>query len=284
MKHTTTPSATALLCISVLLLFAGSCQTARPLAASAAGQQADDSLITLQVLDKAYPARVHALEFAQEEAAPVLPMSLLSARTTTSSTSCAKWGSVCEGDIFSGCMMRDIKLSYVTGTYQRYKNPRTLLRSLTRNGNEALKDLPRDEHRTRVAEENRNVIIEEAYLYYVSREEDNDYHLILGEKKNYKTSALFSAEISALPEEESAPGYHHLADVREKFLNQIGAPPKCSNTKKFSIDLTANPIRLTIKGSLLFDVQHKEGGSGYGDVKTKTAWEIHPVKDFDLID
>jgi hypothetical protein len=283
MTPTTTTSRAIIFCISVLLLLTGSCRTARPLAASTAGQQAEDSLITLQVLGKQYPARVHALEFAQEEAAAVPPMSLLSARTTTS-TSCAKWGSVCGGDIFSGCMMRDIKLSYVTGTYQRYKNPRTLLRSLTRNSNEALKQLPRDEHRTRVAEENRNVIIEEGYLYYVSREEDNDYHLILGDKKNYKTSSLFSAEISGLPEDENAPGYHHLADVREKFLNQIGAPPRCSNTKKYSIDLTANPIKLTIKGSLLFDVQHKEGGSGYGDVKTKTAWEIHPVKDFDLID
>ena len=40
------------------------------------------------------------------------------------------------------------------------------------------------------------------------------------------------------------------------------------------------PIAVTITGSLFFDVDHVPPAVGPTGMKPKTAWEIHPVSDF----
>lgn len=207
--------------------------------------------------------------------------------SSLSAQGCDRWGDECNGDIFNGCALRNIKTSYVNDTYEAFANTKKLLKDLSDGTDVQALGLSTAEDRERIPEENRNVVIGIAYLFMISKEEDNDFHLILGDKRNYKTAKLFSAEISGIPEDENHPFYDDLKDVRDKFKAALEHPESCSVLKKFSETLTLNPIKLTIKGPLLFDSQHKNGGSGYSKddivVKTKTGWEIHPVSDFELL-
>lgn len=234
-----------------------------------------DSIVTLEIDGKSYPAHVITSKY-EKEAKNRTKKSVAGA-----SSKCVKWGNECEGDIFNGCILREIKLDYVDAEYEAFNTTKDLLASLTKGS--AMLDGPLAQHRSRSSEESRNVIIKEAYMYMISKELDNDYHLILGDKPDYREANLFSAEISGLPESITYEDYKALKRVRDKFKREFSTPQNCNPTKKYTTDLTANPIKLTIKGSILFDNQHKHGGSGYKDVKTKTAWEIHPVLDFDLL-
>ncbi|MBL0309637.1 MAG: hypothetical protein IPP77_08175 [Bacteroidetes bacterium] len=200
-----------------------------------------------------------------------------------SAQTCEHWGDDCNGAIFNGCMLRDIKLCVVDTPFESFTTTKKLMATLP-----VQEGLGRGEHRERVAAEQRNVIITSAYLFMVSREEDNDYHLILGDKRNYRKGNLFSAEVAGLPLDETHPFYHLLRELREKFEEEIGGPSSCGKPPKpYGKNLTLHPIKITIRGSLLFDSQHQHGGSGYTDgavsLKTPTGWEIHPVTGFVLL-
>ena len=63
-------------------------------------------------------------------------------------------------------------------------------------------DIPTTASSDRVDEEKRNVRVK-AFLYAASREDDNDYHLIIGRAPN-KPAKYMTAEISGLPPSGSA--------------------------------------------------------------------------------
>lgn len=234
-----------------------------------------DSIVSLEIEGKKYPAHIIVGKYEKEDSKETKKS------TTGNSSKCEKWGRECDGDIFNGCILREIKLKYVKAAYETFNTTKDLLASLTKGS--TMLNGPLAQHRSRSSEESRNVIVKEAYLYMISKELDNDYHLILGDKPDYREANLFSAEISGLPESITYEDYEALKRVRDKFKKDFSTPQNCNPTKKYTTDLTANPIKITIRGSILFDNQHKHGGSGYKDVKTKTAWEIHPVLDFDLL-
>lgn len=124
----------------------------------------------------------------------------------------------------------------------------------------------------RVAEEERSVKIKEAYVYAITRQADNDFLIILGSAPDYTNSVFFFAEVSGLPE-SSKESYSTLNTVRSKFKEQFGNV--CGKTKL----LMDNPVKISISGSLLFDINIKPGKTGPKKLRPTTAWEIHPVSE-----
>jgi hypothetical protein len=122
----------------------------------------------------------------------------------------------------------------------------------------------------RVAEEDRNIKIKEAYVYAVTRQADNDFLLILGSDENYTKSVFFNVEVSGLPE-HSKDSYTTLNTVRTNLKNQFGNV--CGKT----LLLMDKPVKVSVSGSLFFDIEQKPGKSGPKKLRTKTAWELHPV-------
>jgi hypothetical protein len=118
----------------------------------------------------------------------------------------------------------------------------------------------------RVPEEMRNVKLIKVFLYAIKREDDNDYHLILGDNKGQ----YLTAETSGLPVKGSS-FYNRLEKSRNQLKEFFG--PFCISTyRKFQ---PAIPVEVT--GSLFYDKDHDAGAIGPVGMRPKTAWEIHPI-------
>lgn len=124
----------------------------------------------------------------------------------------------------------------------------------------------------RVIEEERNVKVKEAYMYAITRQADNDFLVILGSDPDYRKAVFFNVEISGLPE-SSKESYAALNTVRTKLKTQFGNV--CGKT----LLLMDNPVKVSVTGSLFFDIDQKPGKTGPKKLRTTTAWEIHPVSE-----
>ena len=124
----------------------------------------------------------------------------------------------------------------------------------------------------RVAEEERNIKVKEAYIYAITRQADNDFLLILGSDPDYRKSVFFNVEVSGLPE-SSKDSYATLNTVRTKVKDKFGNV--CGKT----LLLMDNPVKVSVSGSLFFDIEQKPGKTGPKKLRTTTAWEIHPVSE-----
>jgi hypothetical protein len=128
----------------------------------------------------------------------------------------------------------------------------------------------------RTAEENKNVTLTDIYIYGVKREDDNDFHVLLGPSLHTeKGPHFFSAEISGLPD-PSSPDFAQMLAVRDQFKAYFG-----KDAKKETVFVASEknpPIHLQyITGSLFFDNHHYSGHSAVQGYKSFSAWEIHPV-------
>src|SRR5207247_11361870 len=81
------------------------------------------------------------------------------------------------------------------------------------------KDSNHQNHVSRIAEEKRNVTVN-AWLYWVSRQSDDDYHLILGDTSELSSKTVFmNAEISGLPPDKpTGQPFVRLRDDLRKVL------------------------------------------------------------------
>ncbi len=132
--------------------------------------------------------------------------------------------------------------------------------------------ITKDPNSLRVQEENRNVSVESAYLFAIYRENDNDFHVIIGSTPDADSALLMNFEISGLPHKTEL-SYPVFKEVRKKVKDYFG------NVCKKKTILTVNPVHVSIEGSLFFDVDHPAGQVGPGKLKPKTSWEVHPVTD-----
>jgi hypothetical protein len=124
----------------------------------------------------------------------------------------------------------------------------------------------------RVDEENRNVRVR-AFLYAASREDDNDYHLILGRAPDLEPMYL-TMELSGLPSQESET-FSTLEAAREAYKGFFGA-----DLPGASYDFYDPPIPVEIEGSLFFDMSHSSGSRpGPASLRPDmpTIWEVHPI-------
>lgn len=173
----------------------------------------------------------------------------------------------CSSDLFNGTDRREAKTSLASAHLERFNSLDSFLVTLVSDSimrlNQQIKRSPENQ---RVEEENRNVALTNVYLYAIKREDDNDFHLIIGNKD----SVFFNVEISGLPDESKA-SYHRILKTRKQLEKQFGI--LCNSSYKKFIPALA----IELEGSLFFDIDHKAGVVGPKGYKPKTAWEIHPV-------
>ena len=178
------------------------------------------------------------------------------------------------GDDFKGTSRKVAKLSLATAGTEKFQDVKDLIATLAAEKG-MIKHKPKittDKDSDRVAEEKRNVQVR-AFLYAASREDDNDYHLIVG-RKPAASPTFMTVEISGLPPKSSK---HHAKlkaarDAYTKFFKD-GLPGP-------SYDFYDPPIPVELTGSLFFDMSHATGGRP-GPKKLRpnipTIWEIHPI-------
>jgi hypothetical protein len=128
-----------------------------------------------------------------------------------------------------------------------------------------------------VTEEDRKVRVS-AFLYAASRENDNDFHLIIG--RSPKSSPVYmTMEISGLPP-KNANSFAKKKSARDAYKKFFGA-----KLPGPSYHFYRPPIPVEIEGSLFFDITHAKGGHpGPKDLRPDipTIWEVHPVSDIVL--
>jgi hypothetical protein len=125
----------------------------------------------------------------------------------------------------------------------------------------------------RVAEEKRNVRLK-VHLYAASREDDGDYHLILGRAPGVTPPMYFTMELSGLPP-ASARSHAKLKAARTAFKNFFG-----NNLPGTSYDFYEPAIPVEIEGSLFFDMGHATGSRpGPAPLRPHmpVVWEVHPI-------
>ena len=125
----------------------------------------------------------------------------------------------------------------------------------------------------RVEEELRNVRVK-AYILAASREDDNDYHVILGNSDS-RPDLFFNVEISGLP--ASGPYRHILGEARSRFKTFFS-----DDLPGLSYKFYEPPIPVTVTGSLFFDIDHRGGTVGPARFRPPSAWEIHPVTNMEF--
>jgi hypothetical protein len=123
----------------------------------------------------------------------------------------------------------------------------------------------------RVAEEQRNVTIP-AWIWYVRRETDNDFHVIIGSSADPAAVTYMNVEVSGLPGAANDPNFTDLQNAREQLTGLAGHDPSRLHYEAFT-----PPLPVTITGSLLYDGDHVPGQVGPVGHKPQTTWEIHPV-------
>ena len=126
----------------------------------------------------------------------------------------------------------------------------------------------------RVAAEKRTLRVR-GFLYHYSKQDDNDYHLIIGDPPGTPGMRFMNVEVSGLPTDEDEPTpviLNTLKTVRDGFKSQF----HLTNAKKRKV--VDPPIEVIVTGSAFWDAEHPPPRTvGPKDFKPKSAWEIHPI-------
>jgi hypothetical protein len=179
------------------------------------------------------------------------------------------------GDIFAGTDRRDPKTSIATGNLEVYSTVRDLRATLQSDKDMRDLGIPKSPDSERRPEEQRNVTVG-GFIYCISKESDNDFHLIVGDKDCDSGDCFVNVEVSGWPQATDDPNRPTLMAVRTKLLNYFGdTEPGTSH----GYDKYNPPLPVTLTGSLFFDVDHPAGAVGPRGFKPNSAWEIHPLTD-----
>ena len=177
------------------------------------------------------------------------------------------------GNAFRGTARKAAKLSIASARTEPFPDLAGLLATLPSHRTMTRKpDISTAADNDRVAEERRNARLD-AFLYAASREDDNDYHLILGRDPSLPPKYL-TVEISGLPPSRSRH-FRKLKAAREAYFRFFG-----NGLPGRTYDFYDPPIPVEVEGSLFFDMSHATGGRpGPQKLRPKmpVVWEIHPV-------
>jgi len=179
------------------------------------------------------------------------------------------------GDGFRGKSRKAAKLSIVAGKPDEFDDLKKLIRDLPDDADMADHDPPitTKPASVRVAEEKRNVRVD-AFLYAASREDDNDFHLIIGRNPKRSPSMYMTVELSGLPP-KSSKHFKRLSKTRGAYKTFFA-----DNMPGTTYDFYDPPVPVTVEGSLFFDMSHAHGpkpGPGSLRKDIPTIWEIHPI-------
>jgi hypothetical protein len=178
------------------------------------------------------------------------------------------------GDSFTGKSRKAAKITVSRAKMEKFSDLKKLIDSLPseatmKNRTPKIASTPTS---GRVAEEERNVKLK-AWIYAASREDDNDFHLILGRAPG-KPKLFMTMEVSGLPPASSK----HRKKI-ERARNAYKRRFK-DNLPGTAYDFIKPPMPVEIAGSLFFDIKHLSGGRpGPRDLRAQipTVWEVHPV-------
>lgn len=178
---------------------------------------------------------------------------------------------------FTGIVRRKAKTSSLPGRPKSFDTLDDLLATLPPDSAMQHHNPPIDNSAfsERVEEERHSVLVKKAWLLAVFREEDNDFHLIIGNRERPdEATALMNVEVSGLPDKATTSRsiYKTLLDARTEFIKIFG-DTQCRRTFRFK----DKGVPVEIKGSLFFDIHHVSTGTGSGNLHPASVWEIHPV-------
>jgi hypothetical protein len=178
-------------------------------------------------------------------------------------------------DNFEGTARKVAKLSIANAPTKTFADLKTLISSLPSHEDMLNHDPKIKTTATfdRVAEEKRNVKVK-VFLYAASREDDNDFHLILGRNPKKSPEVYMTMELSALPS-SSAASFPKLKAARDAYKNFFG-----DDLPGTTYDFYDPPIPVQIEGSLFWDATHAKGTRpGPKSLKSRmpVVWEIHPI-------
>lgn len=179
------------------------------------------------------------------------------------------------GDKFAGTSRKAAKLSIADATAKTFADLRTVVNSLVPDTDMANRTPPIKTTATsnRVTEEKRNIRVK-AWLYAASREDDNDYHLILGRNPKKSPEVYMTMELSGLPPANAA-SFDKLKAARDAYKAFFAA-----DLPGRTYDFYDPPIPVRVEGSLFWDASHKKGTRpGPKSLKSRmpTVWEVHPI-------
>ena len=178
------------------------------------------------------------------------------------------------GDSFQGSSRKPAKITISKAKVETFDDLKDLIAALPKESVMA-KHTPKigqGPKSGRVAEEERNVRVK-AWLYAASREDDNDFHLIIGREPG-KTKMFLTMEVSGLPP-ASSPHRKKIESARNAYKKRFKDKLPGSG-----YDFVKPPMPVEIGGSLFFDIKHLKGGRpGPPDLRPQipTVWEVHPI-------
>ena len=173
-----------------------------------------------------------------------------------------------DDNVFKGKARAQAKTTLAHAKLEKFTLLPTLLDSLP-SDNDMLSYQPRiDRDTPRVKEETRNVSTC-AFVYGTKREDDNDYHVIIGDGNG----RFMNVEISGLPQDGTKKNRKALAAPRDTFEAFIEAGGRTTG----NYTGWGDPVPIYIEGSLFYDTEHKPGVVGPAWARPKSAWEIHPI-------
>ncbi len=177
------------------------------------------------------------------------------------------------GDAFKGTARKAAKLSIANAPIKTFTDLRTLINSLPSHEEMAALNIKTTTTSDRVAQEKRNVR-GKVFLYAASREDDNDFHLILGRDPDSSPEVYMTMELSGLPP-ANKPAFAKLKAARDAFKAFFGG-----DLPGLSYDFYDPPIPVRIEGSLFWDASHAKGTRpGPKSLKSRmpVVWEVHPI-------
>lgn len=190
------------------------------------------------------------------------------------------------GDLFKGTSRKASKLSISDAKTEKFADLGDMIATLVPDKTMRTKGITRDAGSKRVAEEDRNVRVD-CYIYAASREDDRDYHLILGRDPDAGGKEVYlTMELSGLPP-ANAKSRAALEKARDAF-KAFFAKHFAGNLPGTSYDFYDPPIHVEIEGSLFWDASHggaKDSKPGPQSLRSKipNVWEVHPISKIKLI-
>ena len=178
------------------------------------------------------------------------------------------------GDAFRGTARKAAKLTIADAGVEPFEDVNDLIETLPTEEGMISHQPPitTDAASGRVDEEKRNVHIR-AFLYAASREDDNDFHLIVGRATD-RDPMYMTIELSGLPPDDSEH-FSRLKAARDAYAEFFGG-----DLPGASYEFPDPPIPVEVEGSLFFDMNHSSGSRPGPDVlrpHMPTIWEIHPI-------
>ena len=243
------------------------------------GMPAQDSIISVRPLvtpeaaAAAEALKVPAYRIIQTNEVDAYEKAATSIETLDAAIEAAEAAPV--SDKFEGTARKAAKLSIADAPTKTFKDLKNLVKTLTPHDDmkNHVPKIKTTATSNRVEEEKRNVRIK-VFLYAASREDDNDFHLILGRSPDSSPELYMTMELSGLPTASSA-SFAKLKAARDAFKAFFN-----EDLPGLSYDFYDPPIPVRIEGSLFWDASHSSGQRpGPKSLKSRmpTVWEVHPI-------